>query len=403
MIDYNILATVIAVTALIGIAIIAIRAYRARVEYEEKLSKMEQHLKHELQRAGNERDNLLDALSDVFLIIDDAELISYANVAANRFFNTKKLSGRPIRETFLDTRLTEALNDCLRAGGPHQTQATFPIKSSSNDEDVSKTYQTWVIDSSPMISQEGLSPATRIVMRDITHAHQTEQIRKDFVANASHELRTPMAIISGYLENLLDDGMLEDTEMSRRFLGIMRKHSDRISRIVEEMLLISRLESSKESGLTLDDFSLRECINDILERLESMIRNQEADVQITIPKGDITIHGDRFYWAQVLFNLVENALKQNPRKGLKMEVGAEDTENHHRIWVKDDGVGIPSADLEHIFRRFYRVDKQHSQQEIKGTGLGLSIVKRAIEAHGGTINVSSVPGEETKFTIEVPK
>jgi signal transduction histidine kinase len=105
----------------------------------------------------------------------------------------------------------------------------------------------------------------------------------------------------------------------------------------------------------------------------------------------------------VLFNLVENALKQNPHSGLCVEVGCQPVGETIHIWVTDNGLGIPSADLPHIFRRFFRVEKHHSQQEIKGTGLGLSIVKRAIEAHGGTIGVTSEPGTETKFLIIVPK
>jgi signal transduction histidine kinase len=104
----------------------------------------------------------------------------------------------------------------------------------------------------------------------------------------------------------------------------------------------------------------------------------------------------------VLFNLVENALKQNLHKGLRLEIGCVRDGDHVRIWVADNGVGIPSADLPHIFRRFYRVEKHHSQQEIKGTGLGLSIVKRAIEAHGGSIRVTSTPGRDTRFQIELP-
>jgi signal transduction histidine kinase len=117
----------------------------------------------------------------------------------------------------------------------------------------------------------------------------------------------------------------------------------------------------------------------------------------------LVLHGDRFYWTQVLFNLVENALKQNPHPGLRVEIGCEQAGDQLRIWVADNGIGIPSADLPHIFRRFYRVEKHHSQREIKGTGLGLSIVKRAIEAHGGSIGVTSVPGRETKFFIQVPR
>jgi signal transduction histidine kinase len=241
------------------------------------------------------------------------------------------------------------------------------------------------------------------VIRDVTTEHQLEQIRKDFVANASHELRTPLAIISGYLENLLEDGVLEETETARHFLSVMQKHTDRISRIVEDMLVISRLESGEAGSLNIEPFKISSCINDVLERLESVVRNQHAQVEVNLDNPDRIIHADRFYWTQVLFNLVENALKQNPHHGLRVEIGcAAEPAGGLRIWVADDGIGIPSADLPHIFRRFYRVAKHHSQQNIKGTGLGLSIVKRAVEAHNGQIVVTSVPGNDTRFTIALP-
>ena len=212
-----------------------------------------------------------------------------------------------------------------------------------------------------------------------------------------------MAIINGYLENLIDDDLLDDKELSRRFLKVMRKHTERISRIVEDMLVISRLESGEAGSLKIKPFRLRSCVNDVLERLESVIHNQDAQIRIDMPDLDLTLAGDRFYWTQVLFNLVENALKQNPRPGLTVSIGCARDDQATRIWVSDDGVGIPSADLAHIFRRFYRVEKHHSQEEIKGTGLGLSIVKRAIEAHGGTIEVTSIPGQDTRFTMSVPR
>jgi two-component system phosphate regulon sensor histidine kinase PhoR len=261
----------------------------------------------------------------------------------------------------------------------------------------------WVIDAARLSESPAEEPTTRVVIRDVTPEYQTEQIRKDFVANASHELRTPLAIINGYLENLIDDDLLDDKELSRRFLKVMRKHTERISRIVEDMLVISRLESGEAGSLKIKPFRLRSCVNDVLERLESVIHNQDAHIGIEMPDLDLTLAGDRFYWTQVLFNLVENALKQNPRPGLTVTIGCSRDEHATRIWVSDDGVGIPSADLAHIFRRFYRVEKHHSQEEIKGTGLGLSIVKRAIEAHGGTIEVTSIPGQDTRFTMEVPR
>lgn len=255
----------------------------------------------------------------------------------------------------------------------------------------------------PVRRSSRLNSKSRAVAQDLTTEHQLEQVRKDFVANASHELRTPLAIINGYLENLIDDDLIDEPAMARRFLTIMRKHADRISRIVEDMLVISRLESGEAGALKVEPFRFRSCVQDILERLESVIRKQRAEMVVVMPDPTLVLHGDRFYWTQVLFNLVENAIKQNPDGGLRIEIGYAPVGENVHIWVTDDGIGIPEEDIPHIFRRFFRVEKHHSQQQIKGTGLGLSIVKRAVEAHGGTIGVTSIPGCETKFLISVPK
>jgi two-component system phosphate regulon sensor histidine kinase PhoR len=295
------------------------------------------------------------------------------------------------------------LRHCIETGDPVENFVILPQQTSPRGDLENRGNSAWLLDAARVPTSDSSPPVTRVIIRDMTAEHQTEQIRKDFVANASHELRTPLVIIAGYLENLLDDDLLEDPELARRFLTVMRKHSDRISRLVDDMLLISRLESGEANSLKIEPFALRACIEDIIERLESLIRTQQAVVGIEIPDQAIMLHGDQFYWTQVLFNLVENALKQNPHPNLRVAIGCEEAGASLRIWVTDNGTGIPSADLPHIFRRFYRVEKDHSQSQINGTGLGLSIVKRAVEAHGGTIAVTSVPGRETKFLITVPR
>jgi two-component system phosphate regulon sensor histidine kinase PhoR len=353
--------------------------------------------------ASEERNRLLDALGDAFMLVDSNGYIRFANSAARELFGRREIVNRPVREAFLDPRLADSLLRCLATGEPVQSRVVLPQQTSPRGDLENRGVNAWIIDSARLPTPEGSEPTTRVIIRDVTSEHQTEQIRKDFVANASHELRTPMAIINGYLENLLDDEMVDDPQLARRFLSVMRKHADRISRIVEDMLVISRLESGEAGSLKIEPFRLRSCIKDVLERLESVIRGQNAVIHVNMPDENLVVHGDRFYWTQVLFNLVENALKQNPHPGLKVEVGCEAAATTWRLWVSDNGIGIPSSDLPHIFRRFYRVEKHHSQQEIKGTGLGLSIVKRAIEAHGGTISVTSVPGRETRFLITVPR
>ena len=389
--------------ALAALAVTALQLRRARKEFAEEVTSWRMKLDLDLRHAREERDQLLDALGDAFMLVDADARVRFANKAARTLFRGRDLTGRTIHEAFLDQRLAAALMRCLDTGEPTVTRAVLAQQSSPLGDLERRGMNAWVIDAARLSDSPADEPTTRVVIRDVTNEYQTEQIRKDFVANASHELRTPLAIINGYLENLIDDDLLDDKELSRRFLKVMRKHTERISRIVEDMLVISRLESGEAAALKVKPFRVRSCVSDVLERLESVIHNQDAHIRIDMADLDLTLAGDRFYWTQVLFNLIENALKQNPRAGLTVTVGCVRDERSTRIWVSDDGVGIPSADLPHIFRRFYRVEKHHSQEEIKGTGLGLSIVKRAIEAHGGTIQVSSIPGQDTRFTIEVPR
>ena len=397
------LSTVAALAALAALGITALRLRRARKEFHEEVAAWKLKLDLDLRQAKRERDQLLDALGDAFMLVDANARVLFANKAARTLFRGRDLTGRTVHEAFLDQRLAAALMRCLETGEATVTRAILPQQSSPLGDQERRGMNAWVIDAARLSDSPADDPTTRVVIRDVTSEYQTEQIRKDFVANASHELRTPLAIINGYLENLIDDDLLDDKELSRRFLKVMRKHTERISRIVEDMLVISRLESGEAAALKVKPFRIRSCVSDVLERLESVIHNQQATIKIDMPDLDFTFAGDRFYWTQVLFNLVENALKQNPRPGLTVTIGCNRDDESTRIWVADDGVGIPSADLPHIFRRFYRVEKHHSQEEIKGTGLGLSIVKRAVEAHGGSIRVSSTPGQETRFTMEVPR
>lgn len=392
-----------AITALIALSIVAYRLKGSRQQSEADTQAWKLRLETDLHQAREERNRLLDALGDAFMLVDASGTIRFTNAAARELFQQRDLVGRTLPETLLDPRLADAVTRCIESGEPVQARVVLPQQTSPRGDRENRGINAWVIDAARIPSATGGEPVTRVILRDVTAEHQIEQIRKDFVANASHELRTPMAIINGYLENLLDDNMIEDPAVARRFLSVMRKHADRISRIVEDMLVISRLESGEANSLKVEPFRFGACINDILERLESVIRAQNAAVHVAMPDESVVLHGDRFYWTQVLFNLVENALKQNPHPGLTVEIGCEGAGDQLRIWVADNGIGIPSADLPHIFRRFYRVEKHHSQREIKGTGLGLSIVKRAVEAHGGTIGVTSIPGRETKFLITVPK
>lgn len=240
-----------------------------------------------------------------------------------------------------------------------------------------------------------------IVFLDMTEEHRTQVIRRDFVANASHELRTPLTLILGYLETLQEaPESTGDNKLWQRALSIMQRHATRMARLVEDMLMLSRVETPGSGYLKKDNFILTQLAREVCQRLETTAATQKATIDLQITPEDFGMQGDAFYWSQVLYNLLENALKNNPAPGLKVALKAEQQENGARIIrIEDNGIGISAESIPFIFNRFYRADKSG---KIKGTGLGLSIVKHAVEAHGGRISVESTPGVRTCFTIVIP-
>lgn len=375
-------------------------------QHQHELRLQDQKNQRVRKEALLERDELLDALGDAFLLVNDISQIVFANACARTLVKGRKLMGKSIMEAFHDEQLSVAIMKCIRTKQPMQERVVLhsshsPLGSTSDDG-----VSAWEIDAAPLSDHESLGGnqgVTRVVIRDVTTEHQADQVRRDFVANASHELRTPMSIINGYLENLLDDDVVDDPELSRKFLGTMRKHGQRISCLVEDMLMISKMESGEAMVLNQEVFELENCVQDVIDRLDPMIMNQQAEVIMDIQPSKLQFTGDRFYWTQIMFNLIENALKQNPESGIQVVVKAFYQNESLMVSICDNGVGIPSADLPYVFKRFYRVQKHHSQNEIKGTGLGLSIVARAVQAHGGEITVNSIPGQQTCFSISVPK
>ena len=216
--------------ALVALALLAFRHRRSRRQSEAEVNAWKLRLELDLQQARDERNRLLDALGDAFVLVDSDANIRFANEAARALFGARELLNRPVSEAFLDPRLAEALLRCLATGEPVQSRLVLPQQTSPRGDLENRGVNAWIIDAARLSNPPGGSPTTRVIIRDVTAEHQLEQVRKDFVANASHELRTPLAIINGYLENLLDDDMIEKPEMARRFLTIMRTASRTSSR-----------------------------------------------------------------------------------------------------------------------------------------------------------------------------
>lgn len=383
--------------------VLFILARRKASGAEHTLTHLKKDIDELLKRAeanqNKEIQHLLDALPHPFFSIDGKGIIARCNNPAKQLFGTREILNRPVRQVFLDSQIISSLIRVLDSPEVYREKLRLPPTSAFSSKYVDKD-SFWVMDLRPTsLGSDDIE--FQLIMRDITPGVQSDQVRQDFVANASHELRTPLSIISGYLENLTEEGGLDDHAIAAKMLDTMVRHVTRINRIVEDMLVISRLESDDAAPLKLAPFRFTHCVQDIVERLDLVIAKQGARIVVDVP--DIEVVGDQFYWTQILFNLVENALKQNPSIPLKVKIKAsQDKDRNLTVRISDNGIGIPARDLPFIFKRFYRVAKHHSQTQIKGTGLGLSIVMRAVEAHKGKISASSTPGVKTTFTIETP-
>jgi two-component system phosphate regulon sensor histidine kinase PhoR len=234
-----------------------------------------------------------------------------------------------------------------------------------------------------------------VVFNDLTDIRRSERMRRDFVANVSHEFKTPLTSIRGYTETLLS-GAKDDPKIAVDFLSTIERNAQHLEALVSDLLTLARLEA--EVPASLEKFELKSIIDEqISSRVQAL---GDREIQVTVQCPPIQVHADRSRLGTALSNLIDNAIHYNKQRG-EIKILAEAQNGTVHLAVADTGNGIPSEELPRIFERFYRVDKARSR-ESGGTGLGLSIVKHAIESQGGTITVSSRLGVGSTFTIHLP-
>lgn len=233
--------------------------------------------------------------------------------------------------------------------------------------------------------------------RDITEEKRVEAIKRDFVANVSHELRTPLASIKGYAETLLD-GAMKDSDILDKFLSIIDKHANRMTALIDDLLILSKLES-QQMPLNLEEVDIQGLIQGVIHSLEKNARDKGLKLVGNIQKDIPKIMSDKVRLEQVIVNLIDNAVKYTNHGEVRLNAFIDG--ETLRVDVEDTGTGIPEKDLARIFERFYRVDKGRSR-DLGGTGLGLAIVKHIIQAHNGKIWVHSLPGKGTTFSFSIP-
>ena len=253
------------------------------------------------------------------------------------------------------------------------------------------------VNASPIFDADAVSGCL-LVIHDITEMRKLETIRSDFVANVSHELKTPLTSIKGFVETLLE-GALEDKDNGRHFLEIIQEHTDRLNNLINDLLELSFLES-REIKLDIVKVNLKDLIEKVISGFKSKLSKRDIGFDNRIAP-EMKVSGDSDKLEQVLTNLIDNAIKFSPDRS-KIKIYSENLEDKVRIIIEDSGPGISAKHIPRLFERFYRVDKARSR-ELGGTGLGLSIVKHIIELHKGTVGVESTEGLGSKFWFILSK
>jgi two-component system phosphate regulon sensor histidine kinase PhoR len=337
---------------------------------------------------------ILDGMVEGVIAVDGHERVVLMNERARAIFNLGAV--RAERKPFLEVIRNAELHEVFRASRGAATGALVR-REVSLTAPAGRVLQVHGV---PLLLAGGETGVV-IVLHDITELRRLEQVRTEFVANVSHELRTPLTAIHGYVETLLG-GALEEPENARRFLAIVHRQTERLGRLINDLTDLSNIELGKVS-LRLVPTNLDEVVDSVVVVIEPRARRGGVTLTVKMPPGLPPVIADHDRLAQILINLVDNAVKYTPSGGTVTVRASETARDTVEVSVEDTGVGIPAPDLPRITERFYRVDKARSR-ELGGTGLGLAIVKHLVLAHGGELHIESEVGRGTtvRFTLPVP-
>jgi two-component system, OmpR family, phosphate regulon sensor histidine kinase PhoR len=331
---------------------------------------------------------VLLSMSDGVMAVDTKGRIIFVNGALRQMLSMdEQYAGKKPLEVIRKIEVQDFIEAILRD------------KSISASREISLVPEgkVFMANGTPIINDREVAGAV-VVFHDITELRQLERMRKDFVANVSHELRTPASNIKGFAETLAA-GAIEDKDNAMEFVKIIEENSERLVRLIANLLDLSRIESGKVS-VQIDRCSASKLLLKVVKSLEKEAELKKVELVCLPEENDVFMKADENMIFQAIFNLVDNAIKYTS-PGSKVSLSVKRSGNFAEIEVKDNGPGIPEKDLDRIFERFYRVDKSRSG-ETGSTGLGLSIVKHIAEEHGGSVRVESVYGAGCSFFLFIP-
>lgn len=380
--------------------------YDARVNMQRKdeigelakaINGMADSLQNQLQTIRDNEDllqSVLDNMTSGILLVDAEGSIALINPAAEKMLHVTsgQLSGRSFHELKQYYELTRLIKDGITEREViHQERILY-----QPEETILR------LDGVPMFGDEQSFKGMLFLLQDVTAIRRLENMRSEFVANVSHELKTPVAAVKGFAETLLGGGV-KDEETARSFLQIIYDESERLNRLISDILDLSKIES-KRSPMDYAPVHLASFCASIMDTISTVAKKKKITLTSDIPE-ELFVEADEDKLRQILINLLSNAVSYT-QDGGKVELTVQDrqdAEGAEKVLIKivDTGIGIPKKDQPRIFERFYRVDKGRSRSS-GGTGLGLSIVKHLVEQHHGEISVESELGLGTTFTVELP-
>lgn len=358
------------------------------------LNKLYEHLEDRISTVNRQRDELAAILSgmvEAVIVLDNQLLIKTMNPAARRLFPFDR---EPVGVSLIEVCRNSALDQfaqVLLTEDPESPRTEILLR------DLETTLQ---LQGAALKTETGRRWGLVLVMIDITQLKRLEAMRKDFVSNVSHELKTPITNILGYVETL-SDGAVDDPARARPFLETIQRHAGRLNLIIDDLLILTRLENSPPQEGERRTVDLCELVPGALPILEEKARARQVTIQTTVPGEPLTALAYPLLLEQALVNLVDNAVKFSP-EGSRVTVTLEGHSDGATIQVDDQGPGIPEAERPRIFERFYRTERGRATP---GTGLGLAIVKHILHLHRGSVSVESpVPETDrgTRFTLRLP-
>jgi two-component system phosphate regulon sensor histidine kinase PhoR len=371
--------------------------FRETASSVQKISELLQQLDQQIADEGFSLRAILSSMVEGVFITDRAQRIRLVNEPLQRMLDLRQPAiNRTVIEVFRNHQLQQAVEQTLFDGQTRRIETALEVAGPDG-------YSTRHLE----VYAGGLNPGGKrrplgavVVFHDITKLKELEAVRREFVANVSHEFRTPLAIINGYVETLLE-GALDDREMSEKFLGIMARNGQRLTMLIEDLLTISRMEH-RSVPMEFHRLNVRDVLSRVVEQIESALAEKHAMVNIDWDESALEAEVDPGRLEQVFANLLENALRHGHSDRVEIRITGRRVGDDLEIVFSDNGPGIPLEDQPHIFERFYRVQKDRSRTSGGGTGLGLSIVKHIVLAHRGSVTVESRPGAGASFRVRIP-